>query len=77
MDKSYKSGRLEAYSLLCMATVRQHEGSQNQDHITRFYYVLHDGLLSKDQVETLFQSLIFFMAVTQFAIVMERAERQL
>ena len=50
LPKEYKSGKLLAYRLLCMATVRCHDIELPMDHLTRFYRILHQGLVHTDQV---------------------------
>ena len=48
--KEFKRGKLLAYRLLCMATIRYHDLLLPMDHLTRFYRILHQGLVHTDQV---------------------------
>ena len=46
----YKQGRLLAYRLLCVLTVRSVDLPPSSDYLSRFYHVLHQGLVNSDQV---------------------------
>ncbi|KAI0212730.1 Ral GTPase-activating protein subunit alpha-1 [Lamellibrachia satsuma] len=48
----YKQGRLLAYRLLCVLTVRPIDLAPSPDYLSRFYHVLHHGLVNSDQEST-------------------------
>ena len=50
LPKQYKSGTLQAYRLLCTSHVCRHDIALSDDQLARFYTVLHQGLVSQDQV---------------------------
>jgi len=45
----HKTGRMLAYKLLCMMTVRRHDKDLSSEHLTHFYRLLHIGLTGSDQ----------------------------
>ncbi|XP_071963778.1 ral GTPase-activating protein subunit alpha-2-like [Antedon mediterranea] len=49
LSDRFQKGRLFAYKLLCMMTVRRHDHPLPQDHLLHFYRVLHFGLVGTDQ----------------------------
>ena len=48
----HKSGRMLAYKLMCMMTVRRHDQELSPEHLTHFYRLLHVGLTGSDQVSS-------------------------
>ncbi|XP_064622191.1 ral GTPase-activating protein subunit alpha-1-like isoform X2 [Lineus longissimus] len=49
LSDKFKKGKLLAYRLLCVMTIRQHDIELPNDHLAQFYRVLHHGLVSLDQ----------------------------
>ncbi|XP_013400060.1 ral GTPase-activating protein subunit alpha-1-like isoform X2 [Lingula anatina] len=49
LQDRYKRGRLLAYRLLCVISLRRHDVPLPMDHLSQFYRVLHEGLMSNDQ----------------------------
>ncbi len=47
---NHKPGRVLAYKLMCMMTVRRHDKKLSSEHLAHFYRLLHDGLTGSDQV---------------------------
>ena len=54
----HKSGRMLAYKLMCLMTVRRHDKELSPEHLTHFYRLLHVGLTGSDQVNTLVSFLL-------------------
>lgn len=50
MSEMYKEGKLLAYRLLVMTTVRPTDIPLPSEQLCRFYRVLHHGLVHADQV---------------------------
>ena len=46
----HKAGRMLAYKLMCLMTVRRHDKDLSSEHLTHFYRLLHVGLTGSDQV---------------------------
>ena len=59
---SHKPGRVLAFKLICMLTVKNHRLEPSNDHLIHFYRFLHEGLTGPDQV-------IQNNAITHFIIV--------
>ena len=57
----HKTGRMLAYKLLCMMTVRRHDKDLSSEHLTHFYRLLHIGLTGSDQVRSLAAQLRIFL----------------
>eukprot|EP00795_Rhopilema_esculentum_P002762 gene2762-982_t len=45
----HKTGRMLAYKLMCLMTVRRHDNDVSREHLTHFYRLLHAGLTGSDQ----------------------------
>ena len=51
LPDSHKGGKLCSYQLLCKMTVmRDQELPFEPDHLSQFYFILHEGLNSADKV---------------------------
>ena len=48
----HKTGRMLAYKLMCLMTVRRHDNDVSREHLTHFYRLLHAGLTGSDQVSS-------------------------
>ncbi|XP_074642711.1 ral GTPase-activating protein subunit alpha-1-like [Tubulanus polymorphus] len=49
MPDKFKEGKLLAFRLLCIMTVRRHEVMLPMEHLSQFYQLLHYGLVNSDQ----------------------------
>ena len=57
LSDQYKQGKLLAYQMLCMSTLRRHDLDLTNEHLLRFYSALLHGLLHRDSVRSLLLAL--------------------
>lgn len=50
LSSDYKKGKLIAYKLLCLTTVRNHDIPLSMEFLSLFYRTIHQGLMSYDMV---------------------------
>uniref|UniRef100_A0A8C2TZX9 Ral GTPase activating protein catalytic subunit alpha 2 n=1 Tax=Coturnix japonica TaxID=93934 RepID=A0A8C2TZX9_COTJA len=53
LPNEYKEGKLQAYRLICAMMTRRQDVLPNSDFLVHFYFVMHLGLTSEDQVKAL------------------------
>lgn len=53
LPNEYKEGKLQAYRLICAMMTRRQDVLPNSDFLVHFYFVMHLGLTSEDQVQAL------------------------
>ena len=80
----HKAGRMLAYKLMCLMTVRRHDKDLSSEHLTHFYRLLHVGLSGSDQVcasvylivlkYTLFNAFYIVVGDLYIAIIYKRFE---
>lgn len=51
LPSEYKEGKLQAYRLICAMMTRRQDVLPNSDFLVHFYFVMHLGLTSEDQVQ--------------------------
>uniref|UniRef100_A0A8C3M0T7 Ral GTPase activating protein catalytic subunit alpha 2 n=1 Tax=Chrysolophus pictus TaxID=9089 RepID=A0A8C3M0T7_CHRPC len=72
LPNEYKEGKLQAYRLICAMMTRRQDVLPNSDFLLHFYFVMHLGLTSEDQVKaprseahTILGSLVCFPNIYQ------------
>lgn len=80
LPNEYKEGKLQAYRLICAMMTRRQDVLPNSDFLLHFYFVMHLGLTSEDQVKALLEEKNLCKLLSADGIVcifiFEKAERK-